>query len=181
MTQVRPSLTLEEFRALPEQKPYLEFWNGEIVQKMAPQKNHSWLQDEIAGQLRSYRKQHGGRSGTEPSILFDNADDRRELIPDVAYWAQGKTVGGPVMLPPTLAVEVRSAGQSSSLLRGKCEFYRRNGVDAAWLVDPESRTVEVFEEGREGVVLRDDATLTSPVLPDFELPLRELFAVLDEE
>lgn len=181
MTQVREKLSLEEFRALPEQKPYLEYWNGEIVQKMAAQKDHSWLQDEIAGALREYRKRVGGRSGPEPSIEFLNPGDRRELVPDVAYWAPGKPIGGPYMKPPTLAVEIRSAGQSPNFLRNKCRYYRANDVDAAWLIDPETRTVEVFDADRDGDLLGEHATLESVALPGFALPLRELFAVLDDE
>jgi Uma2 family endonuclease len=180
MAQVREKLSLEEFRALPEQKPYLEYWNGEIVQKMAPQRSHHELQDEIAARLREYRRERGGHSGPEPTIAFANPTDTRELIPDVAYWAPEKPVGGPIMQPPTLAVEIRSSGQSATLLRGKCRYYRANGVDAAWLVDPESRTVEVFDAERDGVALRKDDTLESPDLPGFALPLKELFAVLDD-
>ena len=177
MAQVRDRLSLEEFRALPERKPYLEYWNGAIVQKMAPQKNHSWLQDELGAQLRAYRRVHGGHSAPEPSIEFANPDDRRELIPDLAYRAPGKPVGGPVMLSPTLVVEIRPEGQSRAWLRSKCGYYRENGTDAAWLVDPETRTVEVFE--RDGTVLGEQDTLTSAALPGFDLLLRDLFAVLD--
>jgi Uma2 family endonuclease len=180
MAQVRDKLSLEEFRALPEQKPYLEYWNGEIVQKMAPQRNHHYLQDEIAGILRDYRKQHGGHSGPEPTIDFFDPGDTRELIPDVAFWAPDKPVGGPNMQPPTLAVEIRSVGQSASMLRAKCRYYRANGVDVAWLVDPESRTVELFDEGRDGAVLGKDNALECEALPGLRLDLRELFSVLDK-
>ena len=74
MAQVRDELSLEEFRALPEQTPYLEYWNGAIVQKMAPQKNHSWLQDHSArssariagcmGDIRLPNRQSNSRTRT---------------------------------------------------------------------------------------------------------------------
>ena len=180
MAQVRDKLSLEEFRALPEQKPYLEYWNGAIVQKMAPQKNHSRLQGKLLILLNRLAEAAGGEALPEPSIAFANPVDRRELIPDLAYWAPGKPVGGPVMLPPTLAIEIRSEGQSRASLQGKCRYYRENGTEAAWLVDPETRTVELFDDGNDSKTLGEGDTLMNAALPGFDLPLRDLFAVLDD-
>ncbi len=179
MTQVGQRLTLDEFHAIPEQKPYLEFWNGEIVQKMAPQRNHWELQTRIVELLLEYRTHAGGRTGTEASVYFDNESEPRELVPDVAYWAPAKPVGGPVAEPPTLAVEIRSAGQSLNWLRGKCRYYIENGVDLAWLVDPESRTVEVFEAERDGEPLPAGFVLQSRHLPGLSIDTSHLFSVLE--
>jgi Uma2 family endonuclease len=148
---------------------------------MFPQRQHSWLQSRLIEVLHDYQGLTGGRVGPEATIEFLNENDRRDLVPDVAYWAPGKPVGGPYVRPPTLAVEVLSVGQPLSSQQGKCRYYRRNGVDAAWMVDPESRTVEVFDAARDGDVLRETDTLSSAALPGFELPLTELFSVLDEE
>ena len=83
------------------------------------------------------------------------------------------------MLPPTLAVEIRPEGQSREWLRSKCGYYRENGTEAAWLVDPEQRRVEVFDADCDGTILGKQDTLTSAALPGFDLLLRDLFAVLD--
>jgi Uma2 family endonuclease len=56
---------------------------------------------------------------------------------------------------------------------------RANGVDVCWLIDPETRSVEVFEGAKDGETLEADGTLASASLPGFTLPLRDLFAVLD--
>lgn len=180
MTQVGQRLTLDEFRAIPEQKPYLEYWNGQIVQKMAPQRDHWELQTRVTELLLSYRKKARGRIGTEASVFFDNTDEPRELIPDVAYWAPGKPLGGPVAEPPTLAVEIRSAGQSLNRLRSKCRYYVENGVEVAWLIDADSRTVDVFEADRDGEAVPAGFSLQSPHLPGLTIDTADLFAVLDE-
>ncbi|MGH2633517.1 MAG: Uma2 family endonuclease, partial [Tepidiformaceae bacterium] len=83
------------------------------------------------------------------------------------------------MLPPTLAVEVRSPDETMDAQRTKGRFYRAHGVDVAWLIDPESRTVELFDEAHDGQTLPSDSALESSYLPGFSLPLAELFAVLD--
>jgi Uma2 family endonuclease len=51
-----------------------------------------------------------------------------------------------------------------------------------WVVDPQRRVVEVYQPNQPIRVLRTEDTLTGdPVLPDFQLPLSELFAELGEE
>ena len=62
-------------------------------------------------------------------------------------------------------------------LRRKCLDYRQYGVDAVWLVDPDSRTVEVFEDSQEG--LRVEHELISVYLLGFSLLLEELLSALD--
>ena len=64
-------------------------------------------------------------------------------------------------------------------LRRKCRSFRANGVEVCWLLDPQSRSVEVFEGERDGDRLVADAVLESPAMPGFTLTLSELFAVLD--
>lgn len=64
-------------------------------------------------------------------------------------------------------------------LRRKCRVFRANGVAVCWLIDPAARAVEVFEEARDGERLPGDAALATPHMPEFNLPLKDLFAVLD--
>ena len=56
---------------------------------------------------------------------------------------------------------------------------RANGVDVCWLIDPRSRTVEVFEDESDGVVFRG-RWLASVHVPGFALDLDELWALLDD-
>ena len=68
--------------------------------------------------------------------------------------------------------------RSHNELRAKCRFFRANGVDECWLVDPRMRTVELFSSEGE-FILGADQTLVSVALSGFELILGELFAVLE--
>jgi Uma2 family endonuclease len=63
-------------------------------------------------------------------------------------------------------------------LREKCLFFRTNGVEACWLIDPDARTAELFEGERDGVLTT--GALTAAALPGFLLSLDALFAVLQE-
>ncbi|MCZ2109207.1 MAG: Uma2 family endonuclease, partial [Dehalococcoidia bacterium] len=103
-------------------------------------------------------------------------DGANYRLPDVSYWSSPSRPANDSV--PTLAIEVRSPGQTMGELREKCRFFRRNGVQVAWLADLESRTVEVFEEERDAEALTAPAVLTSLALPGFALDLAGLFGVL---
>jgi len=58
----------------------------------------------------------------------------------------------PVFAPEFL-IEVRSPGQRAEPLREKMREYMDNGVQLAWLIDPQERTVTIYRPGREPEVL----------------------------
>lgn len=108
--------------------------------------------------------------------------------PDIAFTAWKRLPGGRVPkapfpnLAPDLAVEVLSPSNTAAEMRRKRDEYFRNGVRLVWIVDPKTRTVEVYAPRRKPVVLTEAETLDGgKVLPGFTLSLAELFAQLDEE
>lgn len=176
----KQKLSVREYLAMPEEPPYSEYVFGEVVQKVAPQKKHVSLVDEFSHFLGGYRRRVGGFSGAEQRVKFETERGLEFRLPDYAYWAPAKPQGpDETLLPPTLAIEVRSPGESPESQRAKCRYYRRYGVDVAWLIDPESGTAEVFEGQVDGVLLGAEASLQSPLLPGFELSLTDLFSALD--
>ena len=180
VTKQRMSVSVEEYLALPDVKPYLEYFAGEVVQKASPKRKHWRLASELAAILNGYSKSNGGDSGPEPRIEITSAGQTYYLLPDIAYWAPGKPLGDDeTTLPPTLAVEIRSPGQTAASQREKCRFYPQNGTDACWLVDPETRIVEVFEGRVDGARVALGNVLRSPLLPGLEIDVQTLFAVLD--
>ncbi|MEP6871334.1 MAG: Uma2 family endonuclease [Anaerolineaceae bacterium] len=168
-------MTEDEYLFLPEDKPYLEYIDGWVLQKPMGDEEHGALGGEFIIRLGAYRARFGGRLGPEMRARFPEANYR---LPDVSYYTKGMRFGA--QLPPTLAVEIRSPGQTHNELRAKCRFFGANGVDECWLVDPRMRTVELFSSEGE-FILGTDQTLDSIALPGFELALGEHFAVLDPE
>jgi Uma2 family endonuclease len=179
---VARQLTVEEYLALPEEPPYCEYVNGEVLQKAMPNRAHMELVSELSVIFAPYRKQHGGIAGPEGRARFDSPRGAEYRLPDFSYWAKSKPKGTESMLlPPTLAVEVRSPGESMAGQRDKCRYFREFGVDVCWLIDPETRRIEVFEDVRDAEALPPSALLTSRYLPGFALAPADLFAILDEE
>jgi len=69
-------------------------------------------------------------------------------------------MGVPYETPP-VAVEVVSESQTLVELALKAQTYRQAGVDEVWVVDHQSRTIEIWGvQGR--ATLTDAQTLTSP-------------------
>jgi Uma2 family endonuclease len=168
-------MTPEQYLALPEVKPYLEYVDGMVIQKPMPTKAHSQLAAEIAFFLRLWIREHRGHVGVEARNKAGELPNYR--IPDVSFWKPGYEGGDDDL--PTLAVEIRSPDQSLAELRTKCRYFRENGVEACWIIDPGNRTAEVFEGDRDADPIAPDGTLIAGCMPGFELPLADLFAVLD--
>ena len=166
-------MTPEEYLRLPEEKPYLEYVDGVVLQKPMPNEDHAELVAEIIHRLKIWMERHGGRIGPEARAKLGDLPNYR--LPDVSYWKAGIPRGQEA--PPTLAVEVRSKDQTLAELRRKCEFLRSTGVEACWLIDPVARTAELFEGKSRGTSIE---TLKAACVPGFELPLAKLFAVLGE-
>lgn len=167
-------MTPEQYLALPEEKPYLEYVDGVVLQKPMPQEEHAELIFRLSLRLGIWMESNGGRAGPEARARLGDLPNYR--LPDLSYWKPGIPRGNEA--PPTLAVEVRSKDQTLAELQRKCEFLRASGVEACWLIDPSTRTAQVFE-GRSKKARAVDV-LRAECLPGFELPLSDLFAVLDD-
>lgn len=178
---VRVRVSEEEYLAtMTGEKPSLEFVNGEVFQKPMTKKDHQDVSKRIVALMYELERRKLGYFAWETTTNLSEGADRRYRVPDIAFWASGRVVAQPdnVYLPPTLAVEIRSEGQSMRSLRDKCREYRSRGIEVCWLIDPIQRSVEVFEEGREGVEIEAGAVLASEKIPGFSMPIADLWAEL---
>ncbi len=108
-------------------------------------------------------------------------------IPDVAFVSKERLPGGRVpreaipLLSPDLAVEVLSESNTKAEMIRKRGEYFDSGSRLVWEVDPGDRIVTVYTSANESVVLGEEQTLDGgDVLPGFSLPLKTLFAELDQ-
>ena len=103
-------------------------------------------------------------------------------IPDVSFisWDQmpsGEFPTKPVPnLYPDLAVEVLSPSNSAAEMTLKIADYFAAGSQLVWLIDLETKTVEVYTAPGECRRVKASQSLDGgAVLPGFKLPLKELF------
>lgn len=103
-------------------------------------------------------------------------------IPDVAFLSWDRFPNR--MLPaqpipdlvPDLAVEILSESNTKKEMQRKLQEYFAAGVRLVWIIDPKSRTAEVYTGPDQATALTEDDSLKGgDVLPGFLLPLRTLF------
>jgi Uma2 family endonuclease len=183
MVLARRHLTLEEFLALPEEEPALEYFEGRITQKMSPKARHSLLQGALVEYFNPLgRPRKIALAFPELRTTYAGAS----FVPDVAVfrWARipidvDGEVADEIFLPPDVAVEVVSPRQSRPRLRQRCRWYVENGVSLALLIDPRHHAVTRFEPGQPERLLRGaDVIDCSAIVPGALLTVDELFACL---
>lgn len=164
-----------EYLALPDEKPYLEYVDGVVLQKPMPTRGHGWLAGRLIFQFGLYAQTAGGNYGPEIRMRLPSSGNYR--LPDTAYWSAARVAARDPL--PTLAVGVRSPGQSISELRRKCRAFREAGVDACWIIDPIRKIAEVFEGERDRALVPGDGVLECASMPGFRVHLADLFSNLE--
>jgi Uma2 family endonuclease len=85
-------------------------------------------------------------------------------------------------LVPDLAVEVLSESNTTAEMERKLKQYFEAGVTLVWYIDPETRSARVYAGPTDVTVVDQNGLLDGgPVLPGFQLSLRELFARADRQ
>jgi Uma2 family endonuclease len=111
----------------------------------------------------------------------------RIRIPDISFVSAADVPPGtppnqPVpMLPPTLAVEIISEGNTPREMQQKAKEYFESGSRLVWMIYPKTRTVEVFEQLQETptrTLGESDVLDGGTVLPGFNIPVSEIFQPL---
>ncbi len=83
---------------------------------------------------------------------------------------------------PDLLVEILSNSTRKTDEIFKRKLYEQHQISEYWIIDPELETVKVYRlstiksyERMEELTLETDNTLTTPLLPDWQLRLKQLF------
>ena len=104
-------------------------------------------------------------------------------MPDVAVILRSRLPNGKLPkkqicpVPPDLAVEILSPGNTRKEIKRKLREYFDSGVRLAWVVDPRKRMVRVHTSPTTFTELTEDDTLNGDdVLPGFTVSIREWFA-----
>jgi Uma2 family endonuclease len=167
---------------LPEAKPAFEWVNGRALQKVSPKLRHAVAQTAFVVALERWaRSRRAGVAGTEWRFrLKPPGEMRRPLVPDVAFlsyarlpFARMQKVEEPV-IAPDVAVEVKSPRDRKADIAEKVRVYLACGTSVVFLVDPSSRTVDIFDD--RGIShLGADGVIRHEALPRFRLEVRKLF------
>lgn len=173
-------MTVEEFLKLPEIKPALELYQEVVTQKVSPKLPHGGLQSELAFRIcRFARPRKLARAFTEVHVAYADA----VVVPDLIVYRWDRIPRTPdgflaedARVPPDIAVEIASPGQSLRDLRERCAWYVEHGTRIALLINRRTQSVSIFRPETPMRVLRGpDRIDLDEVLPGFELTVQELF------
>ena len=173
-------MTLDEFLALPEEQPALEYDQGVVSQKMPPIADHGELEVMLCNMFnRVADEQRLGRAFVE--IRFVGVEVSR--VPDVGFYRRerlrtrsGRRRFALNMGIPDLTVEVVSPGQTVTSQIQKSLRFLELGASIAMVVDEEEEAILVFRPGKTPQVFQGDVRIDlDDMLPGLNLTARMLF------
>ncbi len=160
ITVAKPaSLTLEEFLKLPETKPPSENIAGEIIQKPLPKTRHSRLQGKLIDAINEV---------TEAAVFrWQNIElDENEEALDT------------VLVAPDWTIEILSPDQSSNRVTGNILHCLKHGCQLGWLVDPDDRSIIVFQPQQQPELFHQEDKLVVLEGVELDLTAKQVFSWL---
>ncbi|MBL8154328.1 MAG: Uma2 family endonuclease [Anaerolineae bacterium] len=177
----QPPTTVEEFdiyALLPEnRKKLLQFFGGQ-VHEVIPHAFYSIIGARMCGFMGMYIFKHDLGYVTSANGGYCIGNER--YIPDMAFISYARlpevqSEAGYIPVPPELAVEVFSPGNTDAELRLKIAGYLSVGT-VVWVVNHKKQVVEVYAPDEAPRILRSGDTLDGgSILPGFALAVDAIF------
>ena len=179
--QLTTNFSLEEFLQLPETKPACEYIDGQIYQKPMPQGKHSILQTRLVTLINQV--------GEPQQLIYGLTELRctfagRSLVPDIAVFEWSRIpvdedgeISNRVEIAPDWIIEILSPEQSPNRVINKIIFSLKQGTKLGWFIDPDDKSVMVFQPNQLPEVKYDADIL--PVLSVIEPTFRRYLSQLN--
>ncbi len=161
-----------------------ELIRGVLCKTMSTGQRHGQIVMDLAFELNAFVKPRrlGTLVGSDSGILLEREPDTvRE--PDIAFTSADRLPLGEATLSyaevvPDLVVEVASPSDSRREVHDKAHMWLNHGVRLVWVVQPESRTVDVYRLDEEIATLGEQDALDGlDVLPGFTCDLSAVFGL----
>jgi Uma2 family endonuclease len=180
MRRANVRFTYSDYLQLPEDKRY-EILDGELYVVPAPNIRHQRSSKRIVSFLIR-QIEETGRGEILPAPCDVVLSDENVVQPDILFVRKERLgiIGeAHIREAPDLVVEILSPATRQRDLEIKRKLYARFGVQEYWIVDPDAATVEVLAWSDMGYasagVFGNQDCLSSPLLPELNLPVAEIF------
>ena len=173
-------MTAEELFWLPDDGLRHELIKGKLLTMFPPGEEHGIVTVNLTILLGQYVKAHdlgvmyaagtGFRLESDPDTVLapDIAFIRRERVGIVSRSYRSGA--------PDLVVEVLSPSDRKTKVEEKTFRWLSLGASTVWLVNPQTRTVDVrFADGEKRLFTEGDELTGDPVVPGFRLRVSEIF------
>jgi Uma2 family endonuclease len=178
-------LTVSDLEGAPDDGNRYEVIEGDLHISAAPSFFHQRVLFNLAFAIELHLREHpAGVVVPGVGVIFDQFNG---VIPDLVFLTHERRqhilAEGRLTAAPEIVVEILSPGSANEKRDRtvKRRLYSARGVHEYWIVDPETKTVDVYRKRKEGGLklaanLHTGDDLTSSVLPAFRLSLTQLFA-----
>ena len=170
----------QDYLQLPEDKRY-EILDGDLYVVPAPNIRHQRVCKRIGYALiRRIEKKGIGEVLCAPCDVV--LSDENVTQPDILVVLKehlGIISEANIRGAPDLVIEILSPSTRQKDLAIKRKIYAGFGIQEYWIVEPDAATIEVLTWKPSGYTLAgtyaEADRLSSPLLPDLDLELREIF------
>ncbi|NEO99514.1 MAG: Uma2 family endonuclease [Symploca sp. SIO2E9] len=178
-------LTDEQFYQLSQDNRDLKFERtatGELI-IMPPTGGETGNRNiEIAYQLQAWSRQNNLGLAFDSSTGF-KLPNGANRSPDASWislerWNNLSVQQQKQFIPlcPEFVIELRSPSDNLAAIRQKMEEYRDNGTRLGWLINRQSRQIEIYRQNQEVEILDSPMSLSGEdILPGFELNLEPIW------
>ena len=174
-------LTYEDYaRLTPPDSGNYELHQGKIVFMASPLAPHQIVSDNLHTYISYFVKQH--KLGRVLAAPMDVRFTPHDIVqPDLLFVSQERLsiIQRIVEGAPDLVIEIKSPSNTATELQYKKYLYESGGVLEYWLVTLHNQTIRQYELVEEDLILKRTLTLQdtlrSIVLPNFEIPMRQVF------
>jgi Uma2 family endonuclease len=180
-------MTPEEFDAVTvyDDGYRYELIRGVLVVTPIPSEAEASPNDELGAMLRQYQREHpqgAALDETLPERYVQTRLGRRRA--DRVIWAGLGRTPDPAADVPAIVAELVSASRRDRRrdYEEKRQEYNEAGVVEYWIIDRFRRIMTVYHnrpEGQGELVVHEQETYRTPLLPGFALPLARLLSVAD--
>jgi len=179
-------LTVADLESLPDDGNRYEIVDGDLFVSTSPSFVHQTVLARLLYAILDFLRGNPiGEIVPGVGVIFD---DHNAVIPDLLYISRERLpetiVGGRLVRAPEIAIEILSPGPSNERRdrHVKLNLYSARGVPEYWIVNPESRSIEIYRSRSGKLELTGDLhpgdVLTSPELPGFSARVESFFPKL---
>lgn len=168
-------ISVEEFDRLEEEEFRYELDEGELITLTRPRARHARIEGNLFFALRSFLEANPVGEVLGADILFVLGPATKRA-PDVSVVFRPFDPDQEIQGAPDIAVEILSPSNTRRAMQRKLGQFFATGCKLAWVIDPKSQTVEVWESAAgPSRTLGIADSLATPLLPGFSCPIAKLF------
>jgi len=168
-------ISVEAFDRLEEEEFRYELDEGELITLTRPRVRHARIEGNLYFALRSYLEQNPIGEVLGADILYV-LSPMTKRAPDVSVVFRAIDPDQEIQGAPDIAAEVISPSNTRRAMQRKLGQFFATGCKLAWIIDPKTRSIEVWESATApSHTLHESDSLETPLLPGFNCPLAKLF------